>query len=39
MEEIADFDPNELCSKQKVQVSMNIREHWLKVRLDELARD
>lgn len=33
---IADFDPKGFCSRRKLQVSMDVKEHWLKVKLDEL---
>ena len=38
VQEIADFDPN-MCSKQRISLSMDIKEHWLKLKLDELFRN
>lgn len=36
VEEIADFNANKLCSRQKVQLSMDIKKHWLQMKLDTL---
>lgn len=38
VQQIADFDPN-MCSKQKISLSMDIKKHWLKLKLDELFRN